>query len=87
MVAIIIIGASFIAGYFLRPYIPSEGSFSILDESHQILLEHGLNPPPEAPELEYGMIRGMLDAYDDPYTTFHEPADHELQTDSLHGGF
>jgi len=81
------VAVSFSAGYLVRTYRAAEGSFDLLNEAHQFLLQNGLEIPPEATELEYGMIRGMLEVYDDPYTTFHEPADHELQSDSLQGSF
>jgi len=85
--SIIVVAVSFSAGYLVRTYIGAEGSFDLLDEAHQLLLQHGLEVPPEAPALEYGMIRGMLEAYDDPHTTFYEPVEHELQSDSLQGSF
>jgi carboxyl-terminal processing protease len=42
---------------------------------------------PSGPAMEYGMIRGMLQAYQDPYTLFVEPAQHELESDALQGSF
>jgi carboxyl-terminal processing protease len=42
---------------------------------------------PVDPALEYGMIRGMLEVYDDPYTVFLEPQQHELMSQSLEGKF
>ena len=40
-------------------------------------------------EMEYGAIRGMLRALDDPFTYFIEPSDHEMeqaQLEGRHGG-
>ena len=42
---------------------------------------------PANPALEYGMIRGMISAYGDPYTSFTAPAQHELETNMLQGIF
>lgn len=62
-------------------------SFPILMQAYNILRDNGFKDTPPSPALEYGMIRGMLQAYDDPYTLFVEPAQHELETDNLEGGF
>ena len=64
---------------------PSE--FAILAEAHQILVNHAFDDLPEDPTIEYGMIRGMVDAYGDPYTRFLPPAQHELNTDQLSGRY
>ena len=42
---------------------------------------------PQKNKLEYGMIRGMLQSYDDPHTTFNEPPQAELQSNQLEGKF
>lgn len=65
----------------------SAGDTSLLEEAYRILLENGLKDPPEAPAMEYGMIRGMLGAYDDPYTVFVEPPQNELQGNALAGRY
>lgn len=79
---------SFVAGVFYHKHTTDDREqFPILDQAYEILLTHGYSQPPAAPALEYGMIKGMLSAYGDPYTSFSEPAQHELQTDSLQGAF
>jgi carboxyl-terminal processing protease len=78
---------AFIAGYLAHDYRNPSGEFKILNESHRILSNHAYDDLPAPPKLEYGMIRGMLEAYGDPYTTFLEPAQNELQADSLQGRF
>lgn len=79
---------AFVAGYYAHAVQnPGLEDFPILNQAHKILLDHALNDPPTNPGLEYGMIRGMLQAYDDPYTIFVEPVQHELETNSLEGKF
>jgi carboxyl-terminal processing protease len=58
-----------------------------LNQAHNLLLNHGLLEIPEDRVLEYGMIRGMLQVYADPYSIFVEPAQHELETNNLQGDF
>jgi carboxyl-terminal processing protease len=53
----------------------------------EIILENAIAEVPNEQQLEYGMIRGMVDTLDDPYAIFVEPADHEIQSDQLHGNF
>jgi carboxyl-terminal processing protease len=78
---------AFFGGYFLHQRSSVSENFTLLNEARSILVSHGLNPPPSPPALEYGMIRGMLQAYGDPYTVFLEPAENELQTNALEGSY
>jgi carboxyl-terminal processing protease len=78
---------SFASGYFWRDYRLSQQRFPILEQAYRILEQNGLKEIPPAPAMEYGMIRGMLQAYQDPYTLFVEPAQHELESDALQGSF
>jgi carboxyl-terminal processing protease len=78
----------FVAGYFVKSLAGDRlATLTILSQAYDILESHGWKPFPEAPALEYGMIRGMLQAYDDPYTIFVEPIEHELQSNTLQGSF
>lgn len=65
----------------------SSDSFPILMQAYDILKNHGIKDFPSSSSLEYGMIHGMVNAYDDPYTIFVEPVQHELETDILQGSF
>ena len=79
---------AFVSGYFLRDLVRRpEGGFAVLTQAEEILREHAYDPVPPDPALEYGMIRGMIEAYNDPFTSFFEPARHELQTNDLEGAF
>ncbi len=78
----------FLAGYLIHDHLSASPSgFSTLQQAYEILTTKGLKDPPPSPALEYGMIRGMVQAYDDPYTSFVEPAEHELETNTLQGHF
>ena len=80
--------AVFAAGYLAREWRDlHQAEFPILQEAYQILTSNGLKQVPATPDLEYGMIRGMVSAYDDPYTVFVPPAQHELESNALQGSF
>jgi carboxyl-terminal processing protease len=82
-----LVSAAFLAGYFFHEHQFQSQPFSILQEAHAILVTHGLKDIPEKPPLEYGMIQGMLQAYDEPHTIFMEPQQHELASQALEGKF
>ena len=80
--------AAFAAGYLTREWRDASlTEFPILKEAYHILITNGLKQVPASPNLEYGMIRGMVEAYDDPYTIFVAPAQHELESNALQGSF
>lgn len=86
--AVFAVVLSFGAGYIARELSPRQQSgFPVLLQAYDILLDNAYDPIPEGPDLEYGMIRGMVDAYGDPFTSFSEPVQHELQTNDLEGVF
>jgi carboxyl-terminal processing protease len=85
LVVIAVMGA-FSAG-FLYHQQQIGRNFPILQEAYQLLDEHGLKAQPTPPGLEYGMIRGMVQAYDDPYTLFLEPPQNELEGNRLEGRY
>ncbi len=80
---------SFGFGYLIREIqgLSETARFPVLEQAYDILSTHAYEDPPEPPALEYGMIRGMLEAYGDPYTRFEEPVQHELTTNSLEGKY
>lgn len=88
LIAVGCLTAAFVAGYLtharLHPGIPD---FAVLSQAYEILSTQGIKEPPPNPALEYGMIRGMVEAYNDPYTIFVEPPEHELESDTLKGSF
>ena len=87
-VEILLLTLAFAGGFYLRDWLQKdETSFPIFDQALEILKAHALVDLPENRILEYGMIRGLLQATGDPYTVFIEPPQHELQSNQLEGKF
>jgi carboxyl-terminal processing protease len=75
-------------GYLVHAYWgTSFDSFPILVQAYDILKNHGIKDLPSSSSMEYGMIHGMVEVYDDPYTMFVEPVQHELESNTLQGSF
>ncbi|HEY4692586.1 MAG TPA: S41 family peptidase [Bellilinea sp.] len=76
---------------FLAGYISNNGytqfSYDIFGQAYKILDQNGLKEMPSDQQTEYELIRGLIKAYDDPYTVFVEPPQHELETNQLEGKF
>ncbi len=88
LLAIVCLAAGFAGGYLVKSVqAASSQNWPILEQAYQILLDHGLQEAPDTKALEYGMIKGMVQAYDDPYTIFTEPVQHELESNTLQGSF
>jgi carboxyl-terminal processing protease len=88
LLVIFSVSAGFAAGFLAKTYLSAgENEWPILNQAYQILQDHGYKDLPPAPILEYGMIRGLVQAYNDPYTIFVEPPQHELEGNVLHGSF
>ncbi len=80
--------SAFVAGFIIHGWIyPPEIDLQILSEAQSALHEYAYDSLPEKPALEYGMIYGMVQAYNEPYTVFVEPPQHELETDILEGRY
>jgi len=78
---------AFGGGIYFQKYFLGADEFALLSEAHTLLVNNAYDDAPAAPELEYGMIRGMVAAFGDPYTVFVDPPQHELQSDDLQGSF
>ena len=79
---------AFTVGYLSRDRMAEQNTnYPVLAQAYNILKNHGLKEIPALKELEYGMVRGMLQVYDEPHTVFVEPPQHELQTNQLEGKF
>jgi len=79
---------AFLSGFYLKAYFsPKANDFPILNQAYHILINHAYTTLPEPPGLEYGMIRGLLESSTDPYATFQEPVQHELESNNLQGSF
>jgi carboxyl-terminal processing protease len=82
-----LIAVSFLIGLFSQEWFGLGRQFPILSEAHRILQENSIIELPLANKLEYGMVKGMVEAVGDPYTSFVEPPEHKLQTAQLDGKF
>ncbi len=87
LLVFLLVGGAFYAGYLYRQQQETSQNFPVLGEAFKILIGHGLTDPPASPALEYGMVRGMLQAYNDPYTVFLEPPQNELEGNRLEGRY
>jgi carboxyl-terminal processing protease len=76
-------------GYMVRVIqdMSKPSDLPILEQAYDILKNHAYAELPEDPVIEYGMVRGMVDAFADPYTRFVEPVQHELDTNQLEGSY
>lgn len=77
-------------GYLIRDqqiFSVNKKNYPLFEQAYELLVNHGFYPLPEQKKIEYGMIRGLLQAYNDPFTTFVEPPQHELQSQQLRGKF
>lgn len=88
LASVIITCSAFVGGFLASEFLNRDNNqYQILNQAVSILKDHSLDEIPPAPALEYGMIRGMLNAYGDPHSTFLEPVQHELETNRLTGNF
>jgi carboxyl-terminal processing protease len=88
IIVMMILCSAFIGGFLASEYFNrDENQYQILSQAVTILQNHALDELPTELSLEYGMIRGMLDAYGDPHSTFVEPVQHELESNLLAGTF
>ena len=84
----ILVAGAFLAGALSAHLIGiDKDPFPLLTEALSLLKQHGLKSLPAGNSMEYGMIRGMLQVYNDPYTVFLEPPQHTLQSNQLAGKF
>jgi len=87
LVALGLLGA-FLSGFFLDSYFDSQtNDFSILHQAYNILINHSYIDLPDAGVLEHGMIKGLVESSEDPYASFQEPVQHELESNNLQGSF
>ncbi len=88
VITIISLAITFTAGYFLNQFLnPPELELPVLAEAQSLINDYAYYPTPDGSALEYGMIHGMVGALEDPYASFVEPAQHELDTDTFDGEF
>lgn len=79
---------AFLTGYFSYKVLNrAEGKYPVLDQAYDIILQNYYGEVPEKQQLEYAMIRGLIQILNDPYTSFWDPPQHELQSNTLEGKF
>lgn len=91
LLVLALLAAGYLGGFATHAFLVRIGrlgiDFPLLQQAHSILSNHAYSDLPDKSPLQYGMIRGMLQAYGDPFTTFLEPVQSELESHSLQGHF
>jgi carboxyl-terminal processing protease len=90
--ACVTLAAAFLAGFLVNEYRHRTfDAFPVFNEALGLLRDQAYHPLPTPRVLEYGMIRGLLQAYtsavSDPHSSFLEPPQAELESNSLAGKF
>ncbi len=84
----VIIVLAFLVGWFgYQYYTLHNNDLNLLIQAKDILNENSLAPLPDETKLQYGMIRGMIQTINDPFTCFVEPPEQELHTEQLAGRY
>ncbi|MHB0987769.1 MAG: S41 family peptidase [Bellilinea sp.] len=83
---VLVVLVAFLVGFYSSSGY-TQFNFQLFNQVYDILEKNGLKPLPAAQFTEYEMIRGLVKAYDDPYTVFVEPSQHELESNQLKGKF
>lgn len=92
---------AFVAGYYAHAWsltvpalrLPLPGlqanpaDYSLLDEARALLENHFNGALPTAQKMEYGAVRGLVGAFEDPFTVFVEPQPAQLEAHSLQGEY
>jgi carboxyl-terminal processing protease len=95
---VLFLSLAFGAGYVVRavsagdrlglmPGAETERRYPLLAEVRGLLEGHYIGELPADATLEYGAVRGLVAAVNDPYTIFVEPQAHELDSQSLAGEY
>ena len=88
LIALLALAIAFGAGFWAHSKLyPTSAHFPVLSEAYTLILNHGYDDPPDAPQMEYGAIHGMVGAYGNPHTRFVEPPQAEINSDKLAGSY
>jgi carboxyl-terminal processing protease len=91
VLVVVILSTGFAAGYLTHQQFffagKADSVFPLVLQAHAILKNHAYADLPGESQIQYGMIRGMLQAYGDPFTSFLEPVQSTLESHSLQGHF
>lgn len=78
---------AFTIGYLVRDRLGVRSEFGLLEEGYALLETHYIEELPRGLQLQRGMVRGMLEALEDPFTLFVPPEEHRVQSESLAGSY
>lgn len=81
------LGFTFLAGFVARGWSSGRVDVNLLQEAYALLETHYIEELPESNLLQRGMVRGMIDALNDPFTQYVEPKQHAIQSDNLAGEY
>jgi len=83
----IVILAVAVGAFGYRYIDQQQGDLNLLRRAREILVENTIYDVPSDQQLEHGMIQGMLNVVEDPFTRFVPPAENEVQSNQLAGEF
>ncbi len=88
LLAVGLLSLTFGAGILACSPSPNSERFPLLKEAEEVLQRSYVEPDRlDYTELERGAIRGMLQALDDPYTSYLDPEGYQSELESLEGKF
>jgi carboxyl-terminal processing protease len=93
----VLAASAFVAGYFANDFaelrygddarLGERQQFSLFWDAWDRVRSNFLGELPDATQMTYGAIRGVLSSLNDPYTVFVEPVAREQERQSLQGTF
>lgn len=93
---LVMIAIAFMIGFIVRDwaygdnpitFFQNKSKLALVEEAYNLLNDNAYFPLPAGQSLQYGMIKGMVQTYNEPYTVFVEPPQNELQTQQLQGRY
>ena len=90
--ALAVVGVTFLGGYLAgdwraRRAAGPDADTSLLWQVRDLLSTRFLGDMPDAQAPLFGAVRGLVGAYQDPYTIFVEPAPRRIERDEIRGHF
>jgi carboxyl-terminal processing protease len=90
--ALALVGVAFLGGYLVGDWRARRGAgpnadTSLLWQVRELLSTRFLGDMPDAQTQLFGAVRGLVSAYQDPYTIFVEPAPRRIERDEIRGHF
>ncbi|MGD2058124.1 MAG: hypothetical protein PVI04_05280, partial [Anaerolineales bacterium] len=74
-------------GYAFDSLLESPAELGLVQEAYRLLDAHFIETLPENLILQRGMVKGMLETLNDPYTRLVEPSQNSIQSDTLAGEY